>query len=298
MRAESFADLEGESETPSSVPPAARLPRHYRKRLEKAVAGKNVLIIGGSSGIGATAAVDFAAVGGRVAIAARREAALREVRSTIETGGGECMYVVTDVTDPGDVRAMASRVLDQFGHIDVCVSCVGRYYQKNLVDIDIVNLRESMEVNFYGVVRCVRAILPDMVKRSSGRIVIVNTFDSIKGIVGDGPYVVAKSALRGYAEVLRQELRAKRIGVSSVFPGRVDTPMVSHLRVPWISPKINPRRVVAVIAKAVTSRPREIVVPGIYYFLSVLNVLSPRSLDWLYRTFRLQGTVVADKADE
>lgn len=294
MRVESTGDPEETTGSRSSVPPTT-LSGRYRRRLEKAVAGKNVLIIGASSGIGATAAVHFAAAGARVAIAARRETALHRIRNQIEAAGGECMYVVTDVSDPAGVRDMASRVLDQLGRIDVFVSCVGWYYQKALEDVDIVNLRESMEVNFYGVVRCIRAIMPGMLRRSSGRIVIVNTLDSIKGIVGDGPYVVAKSALRGYAEVLRQEVRDRQVGVSSIFPGRVDTPMVSHLEVPWISPKIHPRKVVAAIARAVTSRPREIIVPGIYYPLAVLNVILPQTLDWLYRTFRLQGKAVRAK---
>jgi len=69
--------------------------------------------------------------------------------------------------------------------------------------------------------------------------VFINSLDSKKGIVGDAPYVAAKSALDGFGDALRQELRDLHIKVSSVYPGRVDTPMIDNIKVPWISPKIS-----------------------------------------------------------
>ena len=148
----------------------------------------------------------------------------------------------------------------------------------------------SLAVNFFGALYPVQALLPHLIRQRRGHLVFVNSLDAKKGIVGDGPYVAAKSALAGLADVLRQEVRPHGIHVASVFPGRVDTPMIETLRTPWIAPKIPPAAVARAVVRALTSRRATYVVPLPYAPLGALNDLFPRFMDWFYDRMGIEGT--------
>jgi short-subunit dehydrogenase len=113
--------------------------------------------------------------------------------------------------------------------------------------------------------------------------------DSKKGLPLDAPYVAAKFALTGFAEVLRQELHGTGISVSTILPGRVDTPMIATLRVPWVSAKISAEAVARATLRAIRLRQPEVILPPQASLLHYLNVLSPRMGDWAARFFHLEG---------
>jgi len=146
-----------------------------------------------------------------------------------------------------------------------------------------------MAVNFYGVLHAVQAVLPHMVARRSGHIVLVSSADGKKGIPPDGPYVAAKFAVAGLGDILRQELRPYGIAVTTVFPGRVDTPMIAHLRVPWISAKIPPEAVARAILRAIRRRTPEVIIPLQVRLFVYLSALCPSLGDWFTRQFHLEG---------
>jgi short-subunit dehydrogenase len=125
--------------------------------------------------------------------------------------------------------------------------------------------------------------------QGSGHIVLVSSMDGKKGVPPDAPYVVAKFALAGFGDVLRQELHGTGVDVTTVFPGRVDTPLIATLKVPWISAKIPPEAVARAIVTAIRRRQAEVIVPFRARLLLWANALSPRLGDWAVRTFRLEG---------
>jgi short-subunit dehydrogenase len=132
-------------------------------------------------------------------------------------------------------------------------------------------------------------VLPNMLKRQSGHIVLVTSIDGKKGMPRDAPYAAAKFALAGFGEVMRQELFGTGVHVTTVCPGRVDTPMIEALRVPWVSPKIAPEIVARAIVRGIRHRRAEIVVPSVYTPLLAMNVLLPRFVDWFVRVFHIEG---------
>ncbi len=251
--------------------------------------GSVVIVTGASSGIGYAAALELARRGAQVVAAARNEAALRRLQREAEALGGQVRAVPTDVSVREQVEALVEEAVRQEGQVDGLVANAGQYFRSRIAEADVALFEQSFAVNFYGVLYAVKAALPHMTERDRGRIVIVNSLDAKKGIVGDGPYVAAKSALAGLADVLRQELQAGNVRVTSIYPGRVDTPMVEGLRTPWISPKIPPEAVVRAILKALKSGMPEIVVPGVYAPLGALNSTLPRLMDWIYRRFKVEG---------
>jgi len=91
------------------------------------------------------------------------------------------------------------------------------------------------------------------------------------------------------ADVLRQELHGSGIFVSNILPGRVDTDMIAHLRLPWVSAKIPPEAVAGAIVRAIRKRQPEVIVPFQARLFYYANILSPHLGDWIARRFHLEG---------
>jgi short-subunit dehydrogenase len=184
---------------------------------------------------------------------------------------------------------MVESTLARWGKADILVANAGAYVRGRVMDLTIEDLERAMAVNFYGAVYCVLAVLPNMVARRRGHIVLVNSMDAKKAIPLDAPYASSKFALAGFGEVLRQELHGTGIYVTSVFPGRVDTSMIAHLKVPWISSKISADSVANAIVRSIYRREPEVVIPSIARALIYLNTFSPRLADWAVCQFHLEG---------
>lgn len=247
------------------------------------------IVTGASSGIGKATALALAREGAHIALAARREPLLRDVAGEIEALGREALPVPTDVSDRTQVDHLVQATLDRWGRVDILIANAGVYVRRPIRDLRVEDLERSMAVNFYGSVYPVLAVLPHMLERGQGHIVLVTSMDAKKGIPPDGPYVAAKFALAGLGDVLRQELHGTGVHVTIVFPGRVDTPLIENLKVPWISAKIPPEAVARAILRGIRHKRPEIIVPWQARLLWYAQVLSPRFADWAVRFFHLEG---------
>ena len=188
------------------------------------------------------------------------------------------------------MERLVKRALEEAGRIDILVCSAGVYPRRPVQETTIEDIKRAMEVNFYGSLRAVFGLLPHMLQRGSGHILIVSSVDGKKGLPPDGPYVASKFALTGFTEILRQELRGTGVHVTTVFPGRVDTPMIQNLKVPAVSAKISAERVARVLLRAIRRRRAEVVVPflGPKMLIVASSVWAPMG-DWLVRTLRLGG---------
>ncbi len=252
--------------------------------------GKIVLITGASRGIGAATARAFAREGARVVLSARNREALEAVAQAIrEETGRETLVLPADVSREEDLRDLVRDTLQAWGRLDVVVANAGVYVQAPVRETTREHFQRAFAVNFYGGALLVLEALPHLLSQGEGHIVLVTSMDAKKGIPPDGPYVAAKAALSLWGDVLRQELRGTGVGVSIVFPGRVDTDMVAHLRVPWISAKMPPEKVARAIVRAVKKRRAEVIVPWQARLFWWAQVFSPSLADAIVRWFRLSG---------
>jgi uncharacterized protein len=250
---------------------------------------KVAIVTGASSGIGRATALALARQGACLALAARRVDALRELAAEIESHGGKAMALQADVTKRDQVERMLHEVLAQWGRVDILVSNAGEYIRAPIVELDPADLQRSLDVNFFGGVYCIKAVLPHMLAQKSGHILVVTSMDGKIGLPPDAPYVSAKFALTGFCEVLRQEVSDHGIAVTNVLPGRVDTVMIDHLRFLWISPKISPESVAHGILNAIRKRTPVVILPPQAKLLYYINVFAPRLSDRLSRLLRLEG---------
>ena len=250
---------------------------------------KVAIVTGASSGIGRATALALAKQGACVALAARRADALLELSEQIKALGREVLVLPTDVTRQEHVEAMVQTALTEWGRVDILISNAGEYIQGPIIELDPADLQRSLDVNYFGGVYCIKAVLPHMLAQKSGHIVTVTSMDGKIGLPPDAPYVSAKFALTGFMEVLRQEVSDQGIAVTNVLPGRVDTVMIEHLRFSWVSPKISPETVARAILDAIRKRKPIVIVPPQAKLLYYINVFAPRLSDRLSRFFRLEG---------
>ena len=247
------------------------------------------IVTGASSGIGRATALALAENGAHVALAARTESALQELAEGIRRLEREALVVPTDVTEKEQVERLVEETLRRWGRVDVLVANAGAYVRSPVRELTVEEVQRSMAVNFYGALHAVLAVQPPMLARGQGHIVLMSSLDGKKGLPLDGPYVAAKFALAGYGEVLRQELHGSGVRVTTVFPGRVDTPLIDTLDVPSVSAKIPARAVANAIVDAVRRPKPEVILPVQGRALHLVNVISPRLGDWIVRRLHLQG---------
>lgn len=250
---------------------------------------KIAIVTGASSGIGRATALALAYEGAHVALAARNKVALQEAAQAIQALGREALVVPTDVTQQEQVECMVAEALAHWGRVDVFVANAGKYVRCRVSELTVAHVERAMAINFYGALYGLLAVLPHMLERKSGHLVLVSSLDGKKGIPIDTPYVTAKFALAGLGEVMRQELRGTGVHVTTIFPGRIDTPLIEDLRMPWVSPKYSPEMVARAIVKSIRRRKPEVIVPGFYRLYVILGALSPPLSDWFVRVFHLEG---------
>ena len=248
------------------------------------------IVTGASSGIGKATAYALSRKGCHVVLSSRNLDKLLEIEKELSHLRNGVISVPVDITDPESVKRLIAKTLEHFARIDFLVCNAGEYFRCPVVDTTIPQIQHILNVNFFGNLNCIFEVLPHMLHRGKGQIIIVSSMDAKKGIPPDAAYVASKAALSGFAEVMRQELKGKGIIVSTIFPGRVDTPMISQLSVPGISAKIKPEKVARAIVKSLEKKKTEVIIPRVGPKLLVLvNILSPALADWLVKTFKLSG---------
>lgn len=254
-----------------------------------ALEGRVAVVTGASSGIGRATALELARNGARVALAGRRGDLLAQVAVEIERLGGSALAISTDVTSREAVGNLVQSTLDRWGRIDVVIACAGQYIRSPVSELTAEDVSRSLEVNFFGVLHVVLAALPHMLERGSGHIVLMGSLDGRKALPLDAPYVIAKFALSGFGDVARLELARHGVGVTTVYPGRVDTPLVANLRFPFVSPKFPPEKVAKAVLRGIRRDRPEVVVPSYYRVLIVLHTVAPSLTNWAVRRLKLEG---------
>ena len=190
---------------------------------------KTVLISGASRGIGAAAALRFAAAGYAVAVNYRADAdgAAAVVRE-IMANGGEAVAFCADVADAAAVEAMVNAVTARFGRIDVLVHNAGHAHQALFTDTTPDEWRRMMAVHLDGAYHLAHAVVPPMVARHEGRILTVSSMWGQVGASCEVAYSAAKAGLIGFTKALAKEVGYSGVRVNCVSPGVVDTQMNAH----------------------------------------------------------------------
>ena len=194
--------------------------------------GKNILITGGSRGIGAACAILFALEGYNVIINYNYSSeSARSLQKSITDSGYNAVIARADVRSREEVDRMIHAIIDKYGHIDVLVNNAGIAQQKLFDEITISDWNNMIETNLTGVFNCTQSVLKHMLKEHSGSIVNVSSLWGVTGGSCEVHYSAAKAGVIGLTKALAKEVAPSGIRVNCVAPGVIDTDMNSNLTI-------------------------------------------------------------------
>lgn len=196
------------------------------------MATPHAIITGGSSGIGQELARKLAAKGYSLSLIARREGRLKETAADVaqyfSSSSQRAIVRRADVSQSSETQGAVESAIAELGVPDLLITSAGIAVPGHFADLPLEAFERSMAVNYFGSLHVVRAALPSMRARKSGRIVLISSGAGLMGIFGYTTYSPTKFALKGLAECLRAELKRDNVGVSIVYPPDTDTPMLAE----------------------------------------------------------------------
>lgn len=192
---------------------------------------KTVLITGTSKGIGLETALTFGRAGYKVFATMRKPENADNFRQTIDNESLPITISGMDVDSGESVKSCINSILDEVGTLDVLVNNAGIEHHGSVEELAMVDFKAIMETNYFGVIRCVKAVLPQMRMNQNGCIINIA---SVAGHISSSPlggYSASKFALEAVSEALAQEVKPYNIRVGIVEPGIINTQMAQNISV-------------------------------------------------------------------
>ncbi|GAB3250743.1 SDR family oxidoreductase [Chitinimonas naiadis] len=240
--------------------------------------GKNILITGGSSGIGQASAIKLAGAGAHVIIVARDMEKLEATKKDIEACGGKCSIYSCDLSSLEAIDELAAKVLKDHGHVDVLINNAGRSIRRaveNSYD-RFHDFERTMQLNYFGSLRLTLALLPSMSLRKSGQIINISSIGVLTNSPRFSAYVASKAALDAFTRCAASEYSDRGIYFTTINMPLVRTPMIAptdiYKNMPFI---IGPEDAADMVAQAVIYKPVR-VASGLGIFGQMIHALAPR----------------------
>ena len=192
---------------------------------------KKVWITGASSGIGKATAEKFAKENWKVAISARREELLNEMAKN-----KNIFAYPTDVTNQDKIQETFNKILQDFGSIDLCIFSSGTYERKSEKGLNVDNIKKVMEVNFLGVVSCVKAVQEYFQIKKSGHISIVSSPVGYRGLPKSSGYTASKASLNNFTQGIYFDFKRFDVRVTLISPGFIKTALTdkNEFKMPFL----------------------------------------------------------------
>jgi NAD(P)-dependent dehydrogenase (short-subunit alcohol dehydrogenase family) len=242
---------------------------------------KKIWITGASSGIGKALALKFAKENWKVAISARRKKLLDQIAENENISS-----FPLDVTDDSKVQEVVSNILNKFKDIDLCVFCSGAYDPKLEQEINKQQIRKIMDINFFGVLNCIKAVENYFKNKKGGQISIVSSVAAYRGLPNSSGYGPSKAALTNLTESLYFDFKKYNVRISLISPGFIKTPLTSQntFNMPFIkTPEFAADKIYSGLTASSSFEihfPKELTV-----FLKILRILPYRAYLFIVNKF-------------
>ena len=261
-----------------------------------AIAGKNVLVTGGASGLGRLVALKMAGRGATLVLWDLHEGNTARVLDELKAQRGRQAWAYCcDVSDRSQVYQTAARVKQEVGPVHILVNNAGVVTGKPLLDASDQEIERTMGVNTMALFWTCKAFLGDMIRAGSGHVVTVASAAGVIGVAGLADYCASKWAAVGLNESLRAELRKTAPGVRTtvVCPHYVDTGMFRGVksRASWLLPILKQDRVAEHIVRAVERNRPALMLPRLVGLVPVLRVLPVALFDAAARRLGVQSAM-------
>jgi NAD(P)-dependent dehydrogenase (short-subunit alcohol dehydrogenase family) len=259
------------------------------RTLRGQVAGKVVLVTGGSSGIGLAAAHKFAEAGAITIICGRDEDKLAEAKREIKEKGFDIITYPADLSDMADVDRFVGVLLAEHGCVDVLVNNAGRSIRRAIESSydRFHDFERTMQLNYFGCLRVTMGLLPKMIEQRRGHIINISSIGVLTNAPRFSAYVSSKAALDAWTRCAASELSDVGIKFTTINMPLVRTPMIAPTKIYQNVPTLSPEDAADLIANAVVYKPVRIAT-RVGIFGQVLHALMPRVAQIvLNTTFRM-----------
>lgn len=226
--------------------------------------GATAIITGGASGIGLATAQALYAEGANIVLADINEQGLREAEELLKQhspgANGQIICISTDVTREDEVREVMEMTVAMCKRIDLVVTCAGIGRGGPIDTFAADDMQQLLAINFMGTFHCVQQALPTMRHQGSGYFVCLSSVAGKLGVPALSGYCATKWAVRGFTSAVRAELEGSGIGITTVYPAWVDTPMIHQEGVGnlQIEALLTPEQVASEILQAVRAEQRDL----------------------------------------
>ena len=198
--------------------------------MHNSIKNRGVLITGAGRGIGKRLALGFAAAGAHVGLLARSKAELDLAKLEIEHAGGVALRFRADVRDFEQICAAVDRMRVHFGSLDILIAAAGSQGPIGpLVNVKPSEFADTVEINLMGVLHACQAVLPHMIERRSGKIIVLSGGGAAYARPNFAAYAASKAAVVRMVETLAEEVRDKNIQVNCLAPGGTYTSMTDEI---------------------------------------------------------------------
>jgi NAD(P)-dependent dehydrogenase (short-subunit alcohol dehydrogenase family) len=241
------------------------------------VAGKVVVVTGGSSGIGLATAVMMARAGAQVALVARSEDKLAEAILEIEADGGIARSFPADLTDMESCDAVIDKIAAEMGDIDVLVNNAGRSIRRAIsASYDrFHDFDRCMQLNYFASLRLIMRVLPSMEKNRKGQVINISSIGVLSNAPRFSAYVSSKAALDAFSRCASSEFSDTGINFTTINMPLVRTPMIAPTKMYDNVPTILPEEAAAMVKQAVIYKPQRIAT-RLGIFSQVLHSVAPK----------------------
>jgi len=269
------------------------------RSFEHIVNGRTVIITGASSGIGRATALKVAAAGGVPLLVARGIEKLEALRDEIEAAGGTAYVYSADLSDMDAIDGVVQRILAEHPAIDFLVNNAGRSIRRSikLSEDRFHDFERTIQLNYFGAIKMIMALLPHMRERGSGHIVNVSSIGVQTNPPRFSAYVASKSALDSWTRVVSSEVVGDGITFTTIHMPLVRTPMIAPTKLYDHFPTISPDEAADLICEGMRARPTQINT-RLGTAGEVLHALAPKVMDQiLYMAYKVFPDSAASKGE-
>ncbi|MCL7988763.1 3-ketoacyl-ACP reductase [Sphingobacterium sp. lm-10] len=192
--------------------------------------GKKALITGGARGLGKATAIALAKEGVNIAITGRNEENLKQVVAELKELGVQATYQVFDVANYTDVQKGVTAILKDFGSIDILVNNAGIAAFGSVIEMDVETWKSIIDTNLMGTYYVTKEVLPHLIEKNEGDIVIVSSTAGLNGSATGSSYSASKFGVIGFADSLMREVRKHNIRVCTLMPSTIASDMSRELK--------------------------------------------------------------------